>query len=163
MAIKNKRAYMKKEIEFQAIGKKLPYKAPLDFFEEISNKTLQKAKQREQDHKKNRRLWGLVSVAASLSALFFLGYFMLDPDNKSESNLTVQQLLPAGKQIVHPQKRVAQRTRANEIKRSAQENKTTNTTTTEVVSDVLSDLPDEELSQMAAMFQIDPFISDSAQ
>jgi hypothetical protein len=33
----------------------------------------------------------------------------------------------------------------------------------EAISDVLTDMTDEELSQMAAMFQTDPFTSESGQ
>ena len=156
---------MKEDIGFQKIGKEIPFKAPHDFFETISEKTLQKAKQREYNRRKIRRLWRSVSAAASLAALFFLGYFMLGPDIKSGSNQTAQEVQPTGRQIIHQKPEVAKESTVAEVeKKSAVPEKTViKTTENEVISDVLADLTDDELSQIAAMLQTDTFISESAQ
>ena len=77
--------------EFQKIGKKTPYNTPDGFFEQISEKTLQKAKQREKGRRSNLILWRTVAVAASLAALFLIGYLISDPVLKPESKLVLKE------------------------------------------------------------------------
>ena len=92
---------MKVDNEFQEIGKRIPYEVPEDFFEKITEKTLQQAKLRDQKHRKNRILWQTMSVAASLAAALLLGYMILYPDMKSESNQLAMQSQPIGQQLNH--------------------------------------------------------------
>ena len=69
---------MKADNEFDGIGKKTTYKVPDGFFEHISERTLSKAKQRELKRRKTLMLWRTVAVAASLSAIAILGYYMYE-------------------------------------------------------------------------------------
>ena len=151
--------------EFLNLGKKLPYREPAGFFEQISEKTLQQAKLREQKRRKSLVLWRTLTVAASLSALALLGYFMFEPDK------------PEGKPIVLEKQTVEQPKVENiqalkqpevaEIKKvepqQVQEKVAEKGTDTEEFGDVLADLSDDELLQMAAMYKADPFISESEQ
>jgi len=151
--------------EFRDLGKKLPYQEPTGFFDQLSEKTLQQAKLREQRHRKSLVLWRTVAVAASLSALALLGYYLFEPE-KPELHQIVQ-----GKQSVelqiNPKQEIPEQPEVAEIKKAIPE-KLTETivaeeNNTEEIGDVLADLSDEELLQLAAMYKADPFISESEQ
>jgi hypothetical protein len=146
---------MKENTDFQNIGKNTPYKAPTGFFDTISERTLQKAKQREQNQQKTRRLWRVVSLAASLAALFFLGYFKLELNTRPESQQMIQEIIPSETQSVQQGPVMSAKPTGSETMKVTFEK--------EAISDVLTDMTDEELSQMAAMFQTDPFTSESGQ
>lgn len=156
---------MKQQDEFPGIGKKLPYREPVDFFEGLSEKTLQQAKLREQLRRKSLVLWRTVVVAASVSGLALLGYFMPEPE-KPEIQQIVQEKLPVEQpQIINQEK--AKHPEVAEIPKTATE-KVPETidakeTAVEEIADVLADLSDEELLQLAAMYKADPFISESEQ
>jgi len=151
--------------EFRDFGKKLPYQEPAGFFEQLSEKTLQQAKLREQSRRKSLVLWRTVAVAASLSALAFLGYFMFEPE-KPELHQIVQEKQPVEQQIIQKQETPKQPEVA-EIKKAipekAPETIIAKENNTEEIGDVLADLSDEELLQLAAMYKADPFISESEQ
>jgi len=151
--------------EFRDFGKKLPYQEPAGFFEQLSEKTLQQAKLREQNRRKSLVLWRTVAIAASLSALAILGYYMFEPE-KPVTNQTVQEQQPVEPPQLKNQAIIKQPEVA-EIKKVAPEKvfekieeKEINT---EDIGDVLADLSDEELVQLAAMYKADPFISESEQ
>jgi len=92
---------MKENIEFQNIGKKTPFMVPDDFFEHISEKTLQRAKLRQQIQRKSLILWKTVAVAASMAAIILLSYFLSEP-KKPGQELIVVQKLPQTEQVVKP-------------------------------------------------------------
>lgn len=151
--------------EFRDFGKKLPYQEPAGFFEQLSEKTLQQAKLREQNRRKSLVLWRTFAVAASLSALAILGYYMLEPE-KPVTNQIVQEQQPVEPPQLKNQAIVKQPEVA-EIKKVAPEKvlekieeKEINT---EELADVIAELSDEELMQLAAMYKADPFISESEQ
>lgn len=148
--------------EFQGIGKNTPYKVPDDFFETVSEKILLKAKEREHNHGKSRVLWRTVAVAASMAAMLLLGYFIFEPDNKPVTNLIVQNVQPVEQQIIQKQE-INKQPEVAEVKPAEPEKIISKENSTEVVSDVLTDLSDEELLQLAAMIKADPFINESAQ
>lgn len=158
---------MKENIDFQGIGKNTPYKVPAGFFETVSENILQKAKQREQNRRKNLILWRTMAVAASMAAVFFLGYIISGPDIKQESNQLVQNNQPVEQQIVGQKQEITKKPTVAEIRKAepekvpekiiAEENYT------EAIGDVLADLSDEELLQLAAMYKTDPFINESEQ
>jgi len=110
-------------------------------------------------------LWRTVAVAASLSALAFLGYFMFEPE-KPELHQIVQEKQPVEQQIIQKQETPKQPEVA-EIKKAipekAPETIIAKENNTEEIGDVLADLSDEELLQLAAMYKADPFISESEQ
>ncbi len=149
--------------EFRDFGKKLPYREPTGFFDQISEKTLVHAKQREQSHRKIMVLWRTVAVAASLSALALLGYFMLEPEKIVKNPVVLdkqsieQQLIL--KQEIIKQPKVAEMKEA--VPGKVPEKIDAKEIDTEDIGDVLADLTDEELSQLAAMYKTDLFISES--
>lgn len=151
--------------EFRDFGKKLPYQEPAGFFEQLSEKTLQQAKLREQNRRKSLVLWRTFAVAASLSALAILVYYMLEPE-KPVTNQIVQEQQPVEPPQLKNQAIVKQ-PEVTEIKKVAPEKvlekieeKEINT---EELADVIAELSDEELMQLAAMYKADPFISESEQ
>lgn len=158
---------MQENNEFPGIGKKTPYKVSDGFFEQISEKTLLKAKQREQNRRKNLILWRTMAVAASMAAVFFLGYIISGPDIKQESNQLVQNNQPVEQQIIGQKQEIAKKPTVAEIRKVEPEKVTekiiAEMNDTEVIGDVLADLSDEELLQLAAMYKIDPFIGESEQ
>jgi len=151
--------------EFWDFGKKMPYQEPSGFFEGLSEKTLQQARQREQSRRKSLILWRTVAVAASLSALAILGYYLFEPE-KSVNNPIVLEQQPVEPQVIQ-EPEIIKQPEVSEIKKAIQE-KVPETfvvkeNNTEEIADVLADLSDEELSQLAAMYKADPFISESEQ
>jgi len=151
--------------EFRDFGKKLPYQEPAGFFEQFSEKTLDQAKQREQSRRKSLVLWRTVAVAASLSALAFLGYFMFEPEMPE-----IHQIVQEKQQVEQPQitnQEIIKQPEVLEIKQAApekiSEKSIAEENSTEEIGDVLADLTDEELMQLAAMYQADLFISESEQ
>ena len=154
---------MKQLNDFPEIGKKLPYREPIDFFEGLSEKTLRQAKLREQNHRRSLVLWRTVAVAASISAFALVGYFMFEPElTKSpqivqEKQLPEQPLIEIAKQpeiVAEIKKEVPEK--VPEIIAAKENN-------AEDMGDILADLSDEELMQLAAMYKADPFISESEQ
>jgi hypothetical protein len=149
--------------EFQDIGKKIPYQVPNDFFDQISAKTLERAKQQKIGPNIQLVIWRSVAVAATLAAIVFLGFLMRDnekppeiatvqPINKPEPTYSSgreqkNQELP----VVEPVKKDAPRKLSSGIKN------------TEDMNDVLADLSDEELMQLAAMYQSDLFMDEAMQ
>ena len=80
-------------------------------------------------------LWRTVAVAASLSAIAILGYYMYETE-KPEIQMIVQSKNPDIKQTI------------------SQENNVEELTT------VLADMSDDELAQLEAMFKADPFMEE---
>ena len=76
---------MKGELDFEKIGKKLPYSVPDRFFEDITKLTLEKARLRERKIK-IRKLLVLYSSAASVLILIATGFLLLT--NKQDQNET---------------------------------------------------------------------------
>lgn len=157
---------MKQPDEFPEIGKKLPYREPAEFFERFSERTLQQAKFREQNRKRSLVLWRTVAVAASVSALALLGYFMFEPE-LPESPQIVQEKQTVELPIINKQEITKQPEIGIEIKKEdtekVPEKFVAEEKDTEEIGDVLADLSDEELLQLAAMYKADPFISESEQ
>jgi hypothetical protein len=165
MTKEKKQIYMEPTDEFRDFGKKLPYQEPTGFFDQLSEKTLNQAKLREQHRRKAVVLWRTVAVAASLSALALLGYFMFEPE-RPVNNPIVQEKQSVELQIV-PKQEIPEQPEVAEIKKAAPEKVSekivAKENNTEEIADILADLSDEELSQLAAMYKADPFISESEQ
>lgn len=152
--------------EFQEIGRTNYYKVPDGFFEQVSEKTLLKAKQRELVRRRKLVLFRTVAVAASLAAVFLLGYFIPNNGIKQKS----KPIITANRLVDH---QIIQNNEINTQKTSPEIGKTVTelvplttideATNPEEIDDVLADLSDDELLQLAAMFKTDPFISESAQ
>ncbi len=147
---------MGKDNLFQEIGKETPYQVPSGFFEQISEKTLQEARHREQSRKRNLTLWRTMAVAASLVAFAFIGYLKFD-NEKPSTNLIVQEkpaVTPMGEQT----QEIFNQPAVNEKPTIAPEIKISTVKEDEDISKILSDLTDEELLQLAAMVKTDPFM-----
>jgi len=157
---------MNENDEFQEIGKNLPYKVPAGFFELVSEKLLLKAKQREKRRKNKIMIWRTFAVAASLAAVFFLGYFIPDHDIKLKSKPIVIENQSVEQQIIQNQE-ITEQITVTEIGKTDPEKVSekiiAEETDAEEIDDVLADLSDEELVQLVTMFKTDPFISESAQ
>ena len=152
--------------EFKNFGKKLPYQEPTGFFEKLAEKTLQQAKQREQSRRKSIILWRTVAVAASLSALALLGYWGFETE-KPVNNPVVLEQQPAEQPAIDGQEIVNQTEIITETKKVVLEKVNdkivAEESNDEEIGDVLADLTDEELMQLAAIYQADLFISESEQ
>lgn len=157
---------MKQSDDFPGIGKKLPYREPVDFFEGLSEKTLQQAKLREQNRRRSLVLWRTMAVAASISALALLGYFMFEP-KLTKSPQIVQEKQPLEQPIIKDLEIAQQPEIMAEVKKVVPEKVPEQTVAkennTEEIGDILADLSDEELLQLAAMYKADPFINESEQ
>jgi anti-sigma-K factor RskA len=156
---------MEPKDEFRDFGKKLPYQEPVGFFEQLSEKTLLQAKLRKQNRRKSLVLWRTVAVAASLSAIAFLGYFMFEPEKPVNNPVVLEQQSveqpQLESQVTIKQPEVAAIKKA--ISEKVPEKIVAKENDSEAITDVLADLSDEELSQLAAMYKADPFISESEQ
>lgn len=145
---------MREDIEFHGIGKNTPYKVPDGFFENISEKTLQKSKVREQKFRKSLVLWKALAMAASFAALISIGYLILSPGTKLDSKQMAQEKQPVEQPII----------RQESIKlKTAPEKVIAGENNTEGLGDVLLDLSDEELLQIVAVYNADPFMGESEQ
>lgn len=153
---------MNEDIEFQKIGKRTPYQTPVVFFEQISEKTLLKAKQRETYRRKSIMLWRTAAVAASLSALALLGYFVLEP-NRPETKLVVQEKQAVIQPITVQKPEVPEQSIVAEVKKAVPEKTFAAVEITEKVTDVISEMSDDELLKLAAIYKADPFIGESEQ
>ncbi len=157
---------MNENIEFKEIEKKTSYKVPAGFFEQVSEKTLLKAKQRELQRGKKMVLWRTVAVAASLTAVFLLGYFMPDHGIKQKSKPIITAIQLDEHPIIQNQE-ITKQTTVHEFGKTVAEQVSDRTiaeeTNSEAIDDVLADLTDDELQQLAAMYTTDPIFSESAQ
>jgi len=153
---------MKEETEFQEIGKNTPYKVPDGFFEKISEKTLRIAKQREHNSRKIVIVLRTFAVAASLSAIALLAYFITGTE-KTEIKQLVQSKQTEVKDTIRQTKAITKKITIAEIKKEEPVKTTIKETKPEEITDVLSELSDDELLQFAAMYKSDLFIDDSLQ
>lgn len=155
---------MKEDMEFQEFGKKLPYKVPEDFFEKVSAKTLLEARKREQNSRQRVIVLRTFAVAASLAAVAFLGYLKFGTE-KTQSIQTSE--VVAAPLTEQPAAQIADTMRrsqdANENSRVAEAPITTEKAKSdENLSDVLADMSDDELIQLAAIYKSDTFLNESA-
>jgi hypothetical protein len=161
---------MKEVTEFEEIGRNSQFKVPEGFFEQISEKTLQKAKQREQNHRKIILTLRTFAVAASLFAIALLGYFMSDagkPEVKQivqtkqiEKKINETRQLDK-KQTIRQTAKTDKQITIAEIKKVAPAKTDMKEIIPENLTDVLPELSDDELLLLAAMYKADLFIDES--
>ncbi|MBA4409169.1 MAG: hypothetical protein Q8S54_19255 [Bacteroidota bacterium] len=152
---------MKPIDEFQEVGKNLPYQTPDKFFDQLSEKILQKAKNREQSHKKMLILWRPVVAVASLVAMVFLGYLFYETGN--EDLRIVQENQGQTEQLIKQKSELSKGQAVEVIKKDLTEKSDSEARSTENMDDVLTDLTDEDLMQLAAMYETDPFTDKAMQ
>ncbi|MFW5823036.1 MAG: hypothetical protein ACOC13_02525 [Tangfeifania sp.] len=81
---------MRNEKEFKEIGKKVPYQVPKDFFDTITEKTLEKAKLRNRNRKiKHLLIW--TSAAASVIVILLFSGLVINQLPKVQKLETVVQ------------------------------------------------------------------------
>ena len=153
---------MKKDIEFQGIVKNMPYKVPEGFFEQISEKTLQNAKLREQNQRRNLTLWKTMAVAASLAAVALIGYYRYEA-GMPEKELIVQENQPQTEQVIEQKREIIKDPTVAILQKDSLKKSRYEVTSAENMVDVLAELSDEELMQLAAMFKSDPFLEEAMQ
>lgn len=141
--------------EFPEIGRKMPYQAPDDFFENVARKTLHGAKMRERKSRHAVYLWRSVAVAASIVALIFIGYFMFQNNIKPEVQVVVQKNKPAEQKV--EEKIAIQKLAEVTVVQKAPLKNAVEEIQIENMEEILADLTEEELLQMAAMIKTDPF------
>lgn len=148
--------------EFREIGKKLPYREPVDFFERFSKKTLNVARQRKKTRERRIVIWRSVAVAASISVIVFLGYLIPEGEN-AEKVIAVRDNQPDTTVVLEQNQQIAELPVVDSVKMNIAEDVVSQSKTGEDMNDILVDLSDEELMQLAAMFKADLFIEEAVQ
>jgi hypothetical protein len=154
--------------EFQQIGKEIPFEVPAGFFESFAEKTLKKAISREHIHKKNNLLRLIFSVAASVALLFYLGlHFKQNPAPIPVPNLIAERTKPTNQSVNKLSRETLNPKNIVELNKvipeKINEKELTTQEKTEVLRDILSDLSDDDLQQMAIRYKTDAFINESLQ
>ena len=135
---------MNSEFDFDKIGKQTPYKVPAGFFDEITTRTLEKAKERERKSK-TRRIYAAVSVAASLLIVVSFAILMNVQQLKQQpENVSVAEPVKTEKPVVDAifadSAQVIKTEKETEISVAAQP---------ETLDNLLVEMTDEELGQLA--------------
>lgn len=146
---------MKQPDDFLKFGKPLPYQEPDGFFDGLSQRTLEIAKQRTRNHKKIKIVWKSTAVAASIAAMVFLATII--QENEQEPVVTVSTPEFVEPSVVQEQAVVPKQEQIAVLVNKTPEKETVVALSEENVNDVLAELTDEELLQMAAMFEADLF------
>lgn len=88
---------MKKDFDFDVIGKRMPFRTPEGFFERMQAETLKRAEEEKRKRKMYRIRMGVsvfLSVAALISGIvFFLAPSMEVPSQSSVSNRWMAQMI----------------------------------------------------------------------
>ncbi|MBN2864251.1 MAG: hypothetical protein JXN62_13870 [Bacteroidales bacterium] len=156
---------MNYDFEFQEVGKKMPYSVPDGFFDGITEKTLEKARQSEKSRRKYVLIWRSMAIAASLTALIVTGYLLINlllPGNTEQA----AQNISAGPQIGVQNEELAEVEDTLVVKEDFDNNENEATTTTEEmdkegINDLLTSLTNEELMELAAMLTSDMFMEET--
>lgn len=146
---------MKQPDDFLKFGKPLPYQEPDGFFEGFSQRTLERAKQRTRTRRSLTIAWKTMAVAASIAALVLLATFM--QENKLSPVVTMSTPEFVEPSVVQEPKAAPIDEQVVVLENKIPEKETVVAVTEENVADVLAELTDEELLQMAAMFEADLF------
>ena len=151
---------MKEDTDFQEIGRKTTYKVPEGFFEKVSEKTLLLAKQRERKSRKIVIALRTFAVAASFSALVLLSYFMIEKEKPITKLIAVQKQTEV-KDTIRQEDQIVKQIVITEKKKVAPEKIVAKEIFPEEITDVLSELSDDELLQLASVYKSDVFIEES--
>ncbi|MEJ8801866.1 hypothetical protein [Pontibacter sp. H249] len=166
---------MKEDFDFNRVGKRMPYKVPPDFFEQVTQSTLAEAERRGNKHKQPVLfVWRAMAVAASLAILLTVGYFVYTANKAYEPAIATtetgqQQNAPVI--VEQPTNEVKEETETAPAKPEEQTlaaitkpedpsikprtNQLTNSKMPETLDDVLATISDEELMLLAAVAETD--------
>lgn len=146
---------MKDNIEFEKIGRNISYEVPEGFFEKVSQKTLQLIKQRELRQKKVFVI-RIVAAAASLAILVSITLFLsrsgVNSDKKELSEQRIESPQGSERPILENTPNESKKNlseKSNAVKPAIHSG--------EKIDDILSDLSEEDLLQLAALYKADPF------
>lgn len=149
--------------EFQGMGKKLPYEAPVGFFDGISERTLAAAKRRSLARTRRLFIWRSVAVAASLAAVVFLG-FLIQDEETTKKELALEQKAFESPENNETERPILEQPVLTEVEKPKPEEEAPAVVLNdEDMNDVLAELTDEELMELAAMYQADAFIDEAIQ
>jgi len=151
--------------DFQEAGKKMPYSVPPGFFEGITEKTLEKVRQREKVRRKHVLIWRSMAIAASLTVLIVTGYLLINVLPKEHIEQASQNT-GAGPQNEVQNGKLAEVMDTLPVKEDSDNKETEINTVTgiqddEGINDVLSSLTNEELMELAAMLASDMFMEET--
>jgi hypothetical protein len=151
--------------EFQEVGKKMPYTVPDGFFDGITEKTLEKARQREKPRRKYVLIWRSMTIAASLTALIVTGYLLINLLPPGKTGQTAQNIT-AGPQdeVQNGELGIVIDTvpvKEDYDNKENEANRVTGIQDEEGIDDVLSSLTNEELMELAAMLASDIFMEET--
>lgn len=164
--METKQNNMNQPDDFPGIGKRLPYQTPDGYFDGLPEQTLEIARQRSYNRNSLKIVWRTIAVAASVAAVVLL--VLIVPDRATipqpvAENKSVEVEVPAVQEkpaLEEPAPVVTEK--VNEKPEQATGNETENPAQNEEnVSDVLADLSDDELIQLASMMQADPFLEEA--
>jgi len=156
---------MNTEPDFQNIGKKMPYKVPDGFFDRITEKTLEKAHDRENQRRRKVVLWRSLSVAASLITVVLAGILFFPAVPEKTSGPVVQNV-PAEIKKKNVSQEISTPVKSSlkaDIKpaQAPVEKPDSSAAESEAIDDVLASLPDEELLGWAVTIKNDMFIEET--
>lgn len=152
--------------DFPGIGKRLPYHTPDGYFDGLPEQTLEIARQRSHNRNSLKIVWRTIAVAASIAAVVLL--VLIVPDRATIPQQVVEnKSFEIQAQAVHDKPALAEPApvvteKVKEMPETATGNETENPAENEEnVNDVLADLSDDELIQLATMMQADPFLEEA--
>lgn len=166
---------MKTESEFQEIGKKMPYSVPDGFFDRITEKTLEEARSRAKISSKTLVLWRTMAVAASIATLFTVGYLLFTPSpEKQTEQAFLEEPVIIQPEVHEPEPEVTSdlqpEKKNNSQKTVDAETKNLSDQSEEIneagiyeaeINAVLSSLTNDELLQLATMYNTDIFLEET--
>lgn len=151
---------MNNTYDFEKLGKKTPYTVPDGFFDEITNSTLEKAKKRERQYK-TRKLIFAWSAAASFFIILSVGIFL-----STNRRLAAPSTQIAVEKVDTVNRFDSVRSEENGVqpelknpdtkfdKEAVMEN------SNETIDDLLAEMDEEELQQMAELLSGELFIDE---
>ena len=135
---------MNSEFDFDKIGKQTPYKVPAGFFDEITTRTLEKAKERERKSK-IRRIYAAVSVAASfLIVVSFAIVLNVQQQKQQPENVSVAEPVKTEKLLVD-----SVFADSAQVIKTEKETEKPVAAKPETLDNLLAEMTDEELGQLA--------------
>ena len=143
----------------------MPYSVPDGFFDRITEKTLNEARQREKARRKYVLIWRSMAIAASLTALIVTGYLLINLLPPGKTGQTAQNIT-AGPQneVQNGELGIVIDTlpvKEDYDNKENEANTVNGITNEEGIDDVLSSLTNEELMELAAMLISDMFMEET--
>lgn len=146
---------MNSEFDFDKIGKQTPYKVPEGFFDDITNRTLEKAKERERKSK-IRRIYAAFSVAASFLVVVSLAVLLNNRQANQQPEIVVV-TEPVENKTPAIDSMVSNKTEAVKTEKEVEEPLAEKP---ETIDNLLAEMTDEELGQLADNLNDELFVNE---